>query len=189
MYREGYLIKCGRSAYDPPHLFFCVFEDGVVKFFQEKGGMFVGELELAGHVTKVRVEKAAPGKFPFRFSVSAAEVVRVEGRRMKLGESRVTEFAAPTNDLMKEWANSLHLWRRMNWKENVKFFDGSSELSQAEELETLQLQMHTVKTVRSRSVSGAKFRTPFVNIMHGQPSPTIKKLRQMIMHTGSTACA
>lgn len=170
-------------------LLFCVFEDGVVKYFQEKGGMFVGELELAGHVTKVRVEKSAPGKFPYRFSVSSAEVVRVEGRRMKLGEARMTEFAAPTNDLMKEWANSLHLWRRMNWKENVKFFDNSSELSQAEELETLQLQMHTMKTVRGRSTSGAKFRTPFVNIMHGQPSPTIKKLRQMIMHTGSTACA
>lgn len=188
MYREGYLVKCGRSTYDPPQLLFCVFEDGVVKFFSEKGGMFVGELEMAGRVTKVRVEKSSPGKFPHRFTVSAAEVVRVEGRRMKLGEPRVTEFAAPTNDLMKEWANSLHLWRRMNWKENVKFFDNSSELTQAEELETLQLQMHTLKTVRGRSVSGNKFRKPFVNIMHGQPSPTIKKLRQMIMHTGSSAC-
>ncbi|KAG6959923.1 hypothetical protein JG687_00004652, partial [Phytophthora cactorum] len=146
MYREGYLVKCGRSAYDTPQLIYCVFENGVVQYFTEKGGMIVGELEMAGHVTKVRVEKSAPGKFPHRFTVSVAEVVRVEGRRMKLGEPRVTEFAAPTNDLMKEWANSLHLWRRMNWKENVKFFDNSSELSQAEELETLQLQMHTLKT-------------------------------------------
>jgi hypothetical protein len=165
-----------------------VFEDGVVKFYSDKGGMVMGELEMAGHVTKVRVEKTVPGKLPYRFTVSAAEVMRVEGRRMKLGEARVTEFAAPTNDLMKEWANSLHLWRRMNWKENVKFFDNSSVLSQAEEFETLQLQLHTVKTVRGRSISGPKFRKPFSSIMHGQPSPTIKKLRQMIMHTGSQAC-
>ncbi|KAG7401532.1 hypothetical protein PHYBOEH_000590 [Phytophthora boehmeriae] len=150
--------------------------------------MAMGELEMAGHVTKVRVERAMTGKFPHRFTVSSSEVVRVEGRRMKLGEARVTEFAAPTNDLMKEWANSLHLWRRMNWKENVKFFDGSSEISQADERETLELQMHTLKTVRGRSISGVAFRKPFVNIMHGQPSPTIKKLRQMIRHTGSTAC-
>ncbi|RLN50832.1 hypothetical protein BBJ29_003563 [Phytophthora kernoviae] len=188
MYREGYLVKCGRSPYDSPQLLFCVFEDGVVKYYSEKGGMVVGELEMAGHVTKVRVERAMTSKFPHRFTVSSSEVVRVEGRRMKLGEARVTEFAAPTNDLMKEWANSLHLWRRMNWKENVKFFDGSSELSQAEERETLELQMHTLKTVRGRSLPGAAFRKPFVNIMHGQPSPTIKKLRQMIRHTGSTAC-
>ncbi|KAF4320924.1 hypothetical protein BBO99_00000720 [Phytophthora kernoviae] len=188
MYREGYLVKCGRSPYDSPQLLFCVFEDGVVKYYSEKGGMVLGELEMAGHVTKVRVERAMTSKFPHRFTVSSSEVVRVEGRRMKLGEARVTEFAAPTNDLMKEWANSLHLWRRMNWKENVKFFDGSSELSQAEERETLELQMHTLKTVRGRSLPGAAFRKPFVNIMHGQPSPTIKKLRQMIRHTGSTAC-
>lgn len=187
MYREGYLVKCGRSNYDPPQLLWCVFEDGVVKFYQDRDGVEVGELEMAGHVTKVRVERAMAGKLPHRFTVSAAPVVRVEGRRMKLGEAKVTEFAAPTNDLMKEWANSLHLWRRMNWKENVKFFDSSSEISHAEERETLELQMHTLKAVRGRSVSGPKFRKPF-SIMHGQPSPSIKKLRQMIMHTGSTAC-
>uniref|UniRef100_M4BUC2 Uncharacterized protein n=1 Tax=Hyaloperonospora arabidopsidis (strain Emoy2) TaxID=559515 RepID=M4BUC2_HYAAE len=141
---------------------------------------------MAGHVTKVRVEKSVPGKFPYRFSVSAAEVVRVEGRRMKLGESRVTEFAAATNDLMKEWANSLHLWRRMNWKENVKFFDAASELSQAQELETLQRQMHSVKMARGRSLSGSAFRKPFEHMMHGQSSPTIKKLRQMMRQT--TTC-
>ncbi|KAI9989942.1 hypothetical protein PInf_020246 [Phytophthora infestans] len=134
MYREGYLVKCGRSAYDPPQLIYCVFENGVVQYYTEKGGP-----------------------------------------SYEAGEPRLTEFAAPTNDLMKEWANSLHLWRRMNWKENVKFFDNSSEISQTEELETLQLQMHTLKTVRGRSVSANKFRKPFVNIMHGQPSPTIKK--------------
>ncbi|TDH68045.1 hypothetical protein CCR75_008637 [Bremia lactucae] len=188
MYREGFLIKCSRSTYEVPQLLFCVFEDGVVKFYSKKGGMILGELEMAGRVTKVRVEKTVPGKFPHRFSVSAAEVVRVEGRRMKLSEPRVTEFAAPTNDLMKEWANSLHLWRRMSWKDNVKFFDSSSEISQTEEHETLQLQLHAVKTIRGRSMSGNKFRTPFVSIMQGQPSPTIKKLRQMIMQTGSTAC-
>ncbi|CEG50510.1 hypothetical protein F443_03937 [Plasmopara halstedii] len=187
MYREGFLVKCGRGIYDTPHILFCVFEDGVVKFYTEKGGMIVGELEMAGHVTKVRVEKTVPGKLPYRFTVSAAEVIRVEGRRMKLGEPRVTEFAAPTNDLMKEWANSLHLWRRMNWKENVKFFDNTSELSQTEELEALKLQIHTLKTMRGRSIPGTKFRTPFVSIMQGQPSPTIKKLRRM-MQTGSAAC-
>lgn len=164
-----------------------MFENGVIKFYSEKDGIVVGELAMAGHATKVCVEKTLPGKFPYRFTVSAAEVIRAEGRRMKLSQPRVTEFAAPSNDLMKEWANSLHLWRRMNWKENVKFFDNSSVLSQAEELESLQLQLHTVKTVRGRSISSAKFRKPFVNIMHGQPSPTIKKLRQMIMHT--TACS
>ncbi|CAH0474284.1 unnamed protein product [Peronospora belbahrii] len=167
MYREGYLIKYGHHTFDPPQIYFCVFEDGVVKFYMEKGGVLVDELEMAGHVTKVRVEKSLPSKLPYRFTVSAAVVVRVEGRRMKLGETRVTEFAAPTNDLMKEWANSLHLWRRMNWKENVKFFDNSSELSQAQELDLLQHQMRTVQA----------------------PSPTIKKLRQMIMHTGTTACS
>ncbi|CAI5729456.1 hypothetical protein KXD40_003599 [Peronospora effusa] len=189
MYREGYLIKCGRSAYDTSRLLFCVFENGVVKFYSDKGGRIVGELEMAGHATKVCVEKPIPGKFPYRFTVSAAQVVRVEGRRMKLSEPRVTEFAAPTNDLMKEWANSLHLWRRMNWKENVKFFDNSSELSQAEELELLQVQMHTMKTGRGHFIAGAKFRKPFVNIMHGQPSPTVKKLRQMIMHTTCSSTA
>lgn len=164
---------------------FCVFEDGVVKFYSDKGGLEVGGLEMAGHVTKVRVEKAVPGKFPYRFSVSAAQVVRVEGRRMKLGESRVTEFAAATNDLMKEWANSLHLWRRMNWKENVKFFDDVSELSQAQELESLQVQLHAVKMARGRTLSGCAFRRPFDQIMHGQPSPTIKKLRQLMRHTST----
>ncbi|RLN26383.1 hypothetical protein BBJ28_00002327 [Nothophytophthora sp. Chile5] len=188
MYRDGYLIKCGRSAYDPPQLVFCVFEDGVVTYYSDKGGMMVGELEMAGHVTKVRVEKVMAGKFPHRFSVSAAEVMRVEGRKMKLGESRVTEFAAPTNDLMKEWANSLHLWRRMNWKDNVKFFDGSRDLTHAEEFETLQLQMHTMKTVRGGHLAGAKFRKPFVGILHGQSSPSIKKLRQMMKHPGATPC-
>ncbi|CAI5743380.1 unnamed protein product [Peronospora destructor] len=160
MYREGYLIKCGRSAYGPPRLLFCVFENGVVKFYSDKGGRVVGELEMAGHVTKVCVEKQMPGKFPYRFSVSAAQVVRVEGRRMKLSEPRVTEFAAPTNDLMKEWANSLHLWRRMNWKENVKFFDDSSEPSLAEELGLLQVQMHSMKTVRGHFIPGANLRKP-----------------------------
>ncbi|KAI9914425.1 hypothetical protein PsorP6_007804 [Peronosclerospora sorghi] len=186
MYREGYLIKCGHSPLDLPRILFCVFENGVVRFYSEKGGVVVDKLEMAGHVTKVSVEKSSPGKFPHRFTVSAAEVVRVEGRRMKLGEPRVTEFAAPSNSLMMEWANSLHLWRRMNWKENVKFFDNSSELSQAEELESLQLQMNTVKSMRSRSIPG--FKKPFVNIMHGQSSPAMRKLRQMIMQTGSAAC-
>lgn len=187
MYREGFLVKCGRGTYATPQVLFCVFEDGVVKFFTEKGGLIVGELEMAGHVTKVRVERTVPGKLPYRFSVSTAEVIRVEGRRMKLGDPCVTEFAAPTNDLMKEWANSLHLWRRMNWKENVKFFDYSSEISQTEELEALKLQIHTLKTTRGRAGPGKKFRTPFGGIMQGQSSPTIKKLRRMIQ-TGSTAC-
>lgn len=173
---------------------FCVFEDGKLSFYSDKGGYLVGELSMAGHVTKVRVEKPTPGKLPYRFSVSSTEVMRVEGRRMKLGEARVIEFAAPSNDLMKEWANSLHLWRRMSWKDHVKFFDESRELSHAEERDALQSNTKALKDAKARrSIAGnmsRKIPKPLKNMLHAQASPSVRKLKQMMRHQrpASTPC-
>jgi hypothetical protein len=172
---------------------FCVFEDGKLSLYSDKGGYLVGEVPLAGHVTKVRVEKALVGKLPFRFTVTSTEVVRVEGRRMKLGDPRAVEFAAPSNDLMKEWANSLHLWRRMSWRDNVKFFDDSREMSHAEEREALQGNTRALKDTRARrSLAGnmsKKLPSSLKSIMHGQASPSVRKLKQMMRHPTRAAAA
>ncbi|TYZ58973.1 hypothetical protein PybrP1_011757 [[Pythium] brassicae (nom. inval.)] len=188
MYRDGYLIKCGPSAYEVPQILFCVFGDGRVSYYSEKGGKLMGEISLAGHVTKVKVEKSAPGKLPNRFSISTAEVLRIEGRKMKLADTRLLEFAAPTHDLMKEWANALHLWRRMNWKENVKFFDNSADLSHAEERASLQLalKMHQEAKLKRPigAVGGKKFMNPLVGILYSTQTPSIKKFRERLRRSG-----
>lgn len=172
---------------------FCVFEDGKLSLYSDKGGYLVGEVPLAGHVTKVRVEKPLAGKLPFRFIVTSTEVVRVEGRRMKLGDPRAVEFAAPSNDLMKEWANSLHLWRRMSWRDNVKFFDDSREMSHAEEREALQGNTRALKDARARrSLAGSmskKLPSSLKSIMHGQASPSVRKLKQMMRHPARAGAA
>uniref|UniRef100_K3XB11 PH domain-containing protein n=1 Tax=Globisporangium ultimum (strain ATCC 200006 / CBS 805.95 / DAOM BR144) TaxID=431595 RepID=K3XB11_GLOUD len=189
MYRDGYLIKCGPSAYEVPQLLFCVFGDGKVSYYSDKGGKLVGELHLAGHVTKVKVEKAVPGKLPNRFTISTAEVVRVEGRKMKLADTQILEFAAPSHDLMKEWANSLHLWRRMNWKENVKFFDGSSEMSHAEERANLQLFLKCFQETKARRSIGVsapiKFKNPLLSMMYSTQTPSLKKFRDKMRKSAS----
>lgn len=165
---------------------FCVFGDGRVSYYSEKGGKLLGELSLAGHVTKVKVEKAAPGKLPNRFSISTAEVLRIEGRKMKLADTLILEFAAPSHDLMKEWANALHLWRRMNWKENVKFFDGCTDLTHAEERANLQLALklhQDVKVKRLASFSSAapkRFKNPLVGMLYSNQTPSIKKFRERL---------
>ncbi|CAK4081284.1 unnamed protein product [Aphanomyces euteiches] len=122
-----------RSGQSRPALIFCVFQDGVLKFFSEKGGLMKGSLSLPGRITKVKAECDVPTLLPHRFSVSSTEVTRIEGRRIKLGETRVLEFSAPTHGLMKEWANSVHLWRRMNWKDNVTFFESHVRMEHLEE--------------------------------------------------------
>lgn len=195
MYRDGYLIRCTGLSYDTPILHFCVFGDGKLSMYSEKGGKLVGELWLAGRVTKVRVEKATPGKLPHRFSISVAEVIRIEGRKMKLGETRVFEFAAPTSELMKEWANAMHLWRRMNWKDNVIFFEEAPEVDHPEERAMLLLQIKLQHEAKVRRSVGAatimKLRNPMKGLMNMQPTPTMKKLKERVMNpaTKSSSCA
>lgn len=221
MYRDGYLIKCGPSAYETPvrlppsstvsyglcerltdavcattyflqQILFCVFGDGRVSYYSEKGGKLMGEISLAGHVTKVKVEKAVAGKFPNRFSISTAEVLRIEGRKMKLADTRILEFAAPTHDLMKEWANALHLWRRMNWKENVKFFDSSAEMSHSEERASLllALKMHQEAKMKRPTITAAgakKFKNPLVGMLYSTQTPSIKKFRERLRRSAAGA--
>ncbi|TMW64370.1 hypothetical protein Poli38472_012992 [Pythium oligandrum] len=195
MYRDGYLVRCTGATFDIPLLYFCVFGDGKMSMYSEKGGKLVGEISMAGRVNKVRVEKPHPGKLPHRFSVSSAEVIRVEGRRMRLGEAKVFEFAAPNNDLMKEWANTLHLWRRMNWKENVKFFDEANELPQLDQRATLLHQIKEHHEAKMRRSSGTskfmKLRNPMKGLMNVQATPTMKKLRDRVAssRTRSSSCA
>lgn len=181
---------CACTLTDKQQILFCVFGDGRVSYYSEKGGKLVGEVSLAGHVTKVKVEKAAPGKLPNRFSISTAEVLRIEGRKMKLADTHILEFAAPSHDLMKEWANALHLWRRMNWKENVKFFDGCTELSHAEERASLQLALklhQEAKLKRSIGVSAPmKFKNPLVGMLYSNQTPSIKKFRERLRRSTVT---
>ncbi|ETW06540.1 hypothetical protein H310_02767 [Aphanomyces invadans] len=146
MYRDGYLILIEhnpRSGNVKPAMVFCVFSDGVLKFFSEKGGIMLGSLSLPGRITKVKAECEVPTLLPHRFTVSSTEVTRIEGRRIKLGETRVLEFSAPTHDLMKEWANSMHLWRRMNWKDNVTFFETYERIEHIEERALLRSFLKT----------------------------------------------
>jgi hypothetical protein len=155
----------------------------------------MGELCLAGRVTKVRVERNGPGKLPHRFSLSVTEVIRIEGRKMKLAETRSFEFAAPNADLMKEWANSMHLWRRMNWKDNVTFFEEAPPIDHVDEraLLMVQLKLHHEAKLR-RSVGAAaimKLRHPINTIRSVQSTPTMKKLKERVMSTASrtSSCA
>lgn len=172
-------------------ILFCVFGDGKVSYYSEKGGKLVGELHLAGHVTKVKVEKAVPGKFPNRFTISTAEVLRVEGRKMKLADTHILEFAAPSHDLMKEWANSLHLWRRMNWKENVKFFDGCTDMTHAEERANLQLFLKCFQETKPRRSIGMtgpkKFKNPIMGMIYSNQTPSIKKFREKMRKSAGGA--
>ncbi|DAZ95349.1 TPA: hypothetical protein N0F65_002534 [Lagenidium giganteum] len=151
MYRDGYLVKCGRhSADNAIQVLFCVFGEGVLSFYSEKGGHSTGQLALAGHVTKVRIEKAMSGKLPHRFSVSIASVLAIDARRVRVGAASWMEFAAPSNDLMKEWANALHLWRRMSWKDGVRFFESSSDMPHEEQRSTLHFHMKLLDDIHLR---------------------------------------
>lgn len=173
---------------------FCVFGDGKLSYFSEKGGRLLGEFSLAGHVTKVQVEKALSGKLPFRFSVSSAAVLRIEGRKMKLGQTEALEFAAPSHDLMKEWANAMHLWRRMNWKENVKFFDNSNDMPHEEERAKLIVHLNSLNEARARKyrrsgVTSKSSRNPIMGLIYGQVSPSVKKFRDRVMYPSQAPCA
>ncbi|GLE11250.1 hypothetical protein PINS_up023604 [Pythium insidiosum] len=189
MYRDGYLV---RYTADVPVLFFCVFGEGRLSMYTEKGGNLVSELSLAGKVSRVRVERTVPGKLPNRFTLTLADVVRVEGRRMKVAEGLSYEFAAPSNDLMKEWANTMHLWRRMNWKDNVKFFEDSPELSHVEEraMLLLQLKVHGEGRLPRRSDVMQRLRVPMMTLKALQATPSLKKLRERVASTTSkSSCA
>ncbi|KAJ0395231.1 hypothetical protein ATCC90586_000281 [Pythium insidiosum] len=212
MYRDGYLVRytgdvpvrrcCAVDNDDSVSLtlhdvvtmqvlFFCVFGEGRLSMYSEKGGNLVSELPLAGKVSRVRVERSVPGKLPNRFTLTLADVIRVEGRRMKVGEGLAYEFAAPSNDLMKEWANTMHLWRRMNWKDNVKFFDESPELSHVEERAMLLVQLKVHGDIRPRrSDVMQRLRMPMMTLKALQATPSLKKLKERVVNTTSkSSCA
>ncbi|KAJ0391832.1 hypothetical protein P43SY_005987 [Pythium insidiosum] len=178
MYRDGYLV---RYTGDVPVLFFCVFGEGRLSMYSEKGGNLVSELPLAGKVSRVRVERSVPGKLPNRFTLTLADV----------GEGLAYEFAAPSNDLMKEWANTMHLWRRMNWKDNVKFFDESPELSHVEERAMLLVQLKVHGDIRPRrSDVMQRLRMPMMTLKALQATPSLKKLKERVVNTTSkSSCA
>jgi hypothetical protein len=137
------LMENEHRSSSKPMLIFCVFRDGELRFYSEKGGNILGCLSLPGRITKVKAEADVPTKLPHRFSVSSTEVTRIEGRRFHLGGTRTLTFSAPTHDLMKEWANSVHLWRRMNWKDNIKFFDSFERIEHTEERAFLSMFLKT----------------------------------------------
>ncbi|KAF0682450.1 Aste57867_25402 [Aphanomyces stellatus] len=167
MYRDGYLIWIehhARSGAPKPRLIFCVFQDGVLKFFSEKGGIMLSSLSLPGRITKVKAECDVPTLLPHRFTVSSTEVTRIEGRRIKLGDTRVLEFSAPTHALMKEWANSVHLWRRMNWKDNVTFFDSFERMEHLDERDLLRTFLNTTYT-KDKWFLNAKSISPMIKAL------------------------
>ncbi|KDO35732.1 hypothetical protein SPRG_18878 [Saprolegnia parasitica CBS 223.65] len=168
MYRDGFLILKDvsmRSSMGKPIIVFVVFQEGVLSFYSDKGGILLGSLALPGRITKVKAECDVPTQLPHRFTVASTEVTRIEGRRIKLGETRTLELSAPTHDLMKEWANSVHLWRRMNWKDDVTFFESYERMEHTDERSLLRMFLKMgpePDATRPRSRSRIKMLSPII---------------------------
>lgn len=138
MYRDGYLVLY-ENDFVQPQLVFCVLGDGVLSFYNEQGGENIGNFHLTGHVIKVQAEKPMPHRLPHRFSVTAQAITTGSRQSLRLGSKTSIQLCAPSSDLMKDWANSVHLWKRMNWKENVSFSKSQVQRDHENERSSLNL--------------------------------------------------
>ena len=71
--------------------------EGKLKYYAEEGGKYMGEWQIAGKVSKVRMEKTTVGKLPNRFSITTSKVLKIEGSCMKVGDTKMIELSAPSH--------------------------------------------------------------------------------------------
>ncbi|KAE8890958.1 hypothetical protein PF005_g16347 [Phytophthora fragariae] len=111
---EGFLLAFSKER--SAQVQYCVLEHGMLRCFDQPGGVLCESVGLTRH--RIRVQPLVgdnAGMCPNRFAVHALEVKRNEqaGAFVAAGKREKTYcFAAATSKIMIKWANAIHNWRR-----------------------------------------------------------------------------
>lgn len=152
MYRDGYLAKYRKSILGKwiVEIVFCVLNEGSLRFYESKGGKLMDTFELSGRKIKVEILKPEMNRLPYRFQIEAMKVRF--GRGIQYGSKRVIQLCTANGYLMKDWANGIHLWKRLNWKENITFNGDTKVIDVEEQLELLNMYLNAIVLQGSKSL-------------------------------------
>lgn len=117
MVKEGYLVKY-ESHKDGvmAEIVYAKFEHGVLRFFTQKNGKWVGEFQVSGKSSKVELLPDSRDRLPHRFCITTHEIVAKDDA-LYYGASKYVEFSASCGQQQLAWGNTVHLWKRNFWRE------------------------------------------------------------------------
>ncbi|CAK4086893.1 unnamed protein product [Aphanomyces euteiches] len=127
---EGYLIKIDEEY---GAIVYCILEEGKLQYYNGKGGVMLGELQLTGNRVNASLIRNDVTSLPNRFVVTSKK--RSEAKKEALNKVFPPEleqdqrllFAASTPETQEEWATAVLNWNKHCWDDATTVFSHKDE--------------------------------------------------------------
>ncbi|KAF0770759.1 hypothetical protein AaE_002545 [Aphanomyces astaci] len=142
---EGYLIKLDDEY---GSIVYCILEEGTLQYYNGKGGVLLGELQLSGNKVNASLIRNDSSSLPNRFVISSRKRSTEANKEAmtkvfppELEHDQRLLFAASTPETQEEWATVVLNWNKHCWDETSSIFSYKDESHALRQL----LRSHNIK--------------------------------------------